>query len=187
MANYFQSTTQQLWLPYTRPPHPIAEELPFDKSSLTVRLKELLLEHYKASAFNNMYWNQTLPKIHGPPVRLMIDPSAAPIAIHIPLPIPLYWLDKVRADLDRDDHLCVIWPVPIGEAVTWCHRMVVCAKQYGKPRCTEDFQALNKYTTRETHHTHTPYKEARLVTPGKLKTIHTSNSISIILVDRVPQ
>ena len=51
----------------------------------------------------------------------------------------------------QDIQLGVIETVPIGEHVTWCLRMVVCAKKNGKPRRTVDFQALNVHATRETH------------------------------------
>ena len=55
---------------------------------------------------------------------------------HSPIPIPLHWQDDVKAGLDRDVRLGVLEPVPIGEPVTWCHRMVICAKKNGTPRRT---------------------------------------------------
>ena len=82
----------------------------------------------------------------------MIDPQAIPTAHHSPIPVLLHWQDEVKAGLDRDVRLGVLEPVPIGEPVTWCHRMVICAKKNGTPR-TIDFQPLNTHATRETHHT----------------------------------
>eukprot|EP00111_Clytia_hemisphaerica_P018819 TCONS_00055643-protein len=67
--------------------------------------------------------------------------------------------------------ITVIEPVPVGEPVTWCHRMVVCAKKDGTPRRTVDFQALNANATRETHHTMSPFHQACLVPSGKKKTV----------------
>lgn len=64
----------------------------------------------------------------------MINEDAEPTAFHSPIPVPIHWLDQVKADLDRDIRLGVIEPVPIGEPVTWCHRMVICAKKNGTPR-----------------------------------------------------
>ena len=78
----------------------------------------------------------------GPPMRFMINPNATPIAHHSPIPVPLHWQDDVNAGLDRDVRLGVLEPVPIGEPVTWCHRMVICAKQNGTPRRTINFQPL---------------------------------------------
>ena len=80
-------------------------------------------------------------------------------------------MDEVKAALDQDVRMGVIRPVPIGEPVSWCHRMVVCAKKNGKLRRTVDFQALNKFAKRETHHTQSPYIQARSVPSDKLKTV----------------
>ena len=44
--------------------------------------------------------------------------------------------------------------------------MVICAKKYGKPRRTVDFQALNKHAFRETHHTQSPFHQARRIPNG---------------------
>ncbi|VDI13988.1 Hypothetical predicted protein, partial [Mytilus galloprovincialis] len=49
--------------------------------------------------------------------------------------------------------------------------MVVCAKKNGKPRRTVDFQPLNVHATRETHHTPSPFHQARSVPNGKRKTV----------------
>ena len=98
----------------------------------------------------------------------MVDPSVEPVAHHNPVPVPLHWQTDVKAGLDQDVSLNVIKPVPLDEPVTWCHRMLVCAKKNGKPHRTVDFQALNLHATRETHHTqrahsikHVPYPVTR--------------------------
>ena len=75
-------------------------------------------------------------------MKHMVDPNAEPVAIHTPVPVPLHWQEEVKRGLDQDVNLGVIEPVPIGEPVTWCHRMVVCAKKTGKPRRTVDLQAV---------------------------------------------
>ena len=107
----------------------------------------------------------------GPPMKLMVDPDAKPVAYHTPVPVPLHWQEAVKAGLDQDVQLGVLEPVPVGEPVTWCHRMVVCAKKNGKPRRTVDLQALNKHATRETHHTQSAFHQARSVPSGKKKTV----------------
>ena len=104
-------------------------------------------------------------------MRLMIDKNAEPVAHHTPIPVPLHWQDKVKAGLDQDVALGVIEPVPVGEPVTWCHRMVICAKKNGQPRRTVDFQALNLHATRETHHTQSPFHQARSIPSNKKKTV----------------
>jgi len=107
--------------------------------------------------------------MNGPPIHLMIDPKAKPAAHHTPVPVHFHCQDEIKAGLDRDVRLKVIEPVPVGEPVTWCHRMVVCSKKNGKPRCTVDFQVLNVHATRETHHTQSPFHQARSVPSGTKK------------------
>ena len=149
------------------------QRLPFDvhDDKDVDALKVWILDYYKSSSFNTCP-HQRLPKMHGPPMRLMIDKNATPPdPWHTPIPVPLYWQDEVKAGLDQDVQLGVIRPVPIGEPVTWCHRMVVCPKKNGRPRRTVDLQELNKFAARETHHTQSPYLQARSVPSGKLKTV----------------
>ena len=152
------------------PPQP-PRKLPFAPTeSNRIKLREFLIDHYRSSTFNTCD-HQPLPLMTGPPMHLMVDPDATPVAHHTPVPVPLHWQDEVKAGLDQDVRLGVLEPVPIGEPVTWCHRMVVCAKKNGKPRRTVDFQPLNAHATRETHHTPSPFHQARLVPHGKKKTV----------------
>uniref|UniRef100_UPI00358E50A7 cingulin-like n=1 Tax=Myxine glutinosa TaxID=7769 RepID=UPI00358E50A7 len=105
-----------------------------------------------------------------------------------PVPVPLHWRDVVKAGIDHDVQLGVLEPVPIGEPITWCHRMVVCAKKNGQPRRTVDFQALNAHATLETHHTPSPFYQARSVPNGKKKTVFDAwngyHSVPICKEDR---
>ena len=151
------------------PPAPTSLPFPATKANRE-KLQQYLLDYYASSTFNTCE-HQTLPLMDSPLMRLMIDPNATPTAHHSPIPVPLHWQDAVKADLDRDVRLGVLEPVPIGEPVTWCHRMVICAKQNGSPRRTIDFQPLNAHATRETHHTQSPFHQARSVPQGKKKTV----------------
>ena len=164
-------TTTGVSMPGKEKPPPIPTSLPYPATETNRdKLQQYLLNHYSSSTFN-VCEHQTLPLMEGPPMRLMIDPEATPTAHHSPIPVPLHWQDDVKAGLDRDVRLGVLEPVPIGEPVTWCHRMVICAKKNGKPRRTIDFQPLNIHATRETHHTQSPFHQARSVPQGKKKTI----------------
>ena len=152
------------------PPAP-PMELPFPATEENrKKLQEYLLEYYKSSSFNTCQ-HQTLPMIEVPPLRLMVDPGAMPVAYHTLVPVPLHWQDDIKAGLDQDVKLGVIELVPIGEPVTWCHHMVICAKKNGKPRRTVDFQPLNKYAVRETHNTQSPFHQARSVPHDKIKSV----------------
>lgn len=153
-----------------RPPPP-PSSLPFPATEANRdRLKQHLLNIYRSSTFN-VCPHQSLPLMEGPPMKLMVDSHATPVAHHNPVPVPLHWHDEVKKGLDRDVQLGVLEPVPIGEPVTWCHRMVVCAKKDGTPRRTVDLQALNRHATRETHHTPSPFHQARSIPPGVKKTV----------------
>ena len=147
----------------TKPPFPVTEEN-------RDKMQQYLIDYYKSSTFNTCE-HQPLPMMKGPLLKLMVDPEAKPVACHTPVPVPLHWRDDVKAGLDQDVRLGVIEPVPVGEPVTWCHRMVVCAKKNGNPRRTVDLQPLNAHATRETHHTQSPFHQARSVPHGKKKTV----------------
>ena len=151
-------------------PPPIPK-MPFEATEANVpKLKKYILEYYASSTFNTCE-HQRLPSMEGPPMSLMIDKDAKPTAYHTPLPIPMHWQEEVKRSIERDVNLGVIEPVPVGEPVTWCHRMVVCSKKNGKPRRTVDMQSLNAYATRETHHTQSPFHQARSVPAGTKKTV----------------
>ncbi|KAL8583505.1 hypothetical protein ACOMHN_056315 [Nucella lapillus] len=152
-----------------KPPPP--PTLPFPATDENrEKLERFLLVYYKSSKFNTCD-KQLLPLMEGPPLHMMVDPDAEPVAFHTPIPVPLHWQDEVKAALDQDVRLGVLEEVPIGEPVTWCHRMVVCAKKNGKLRRTVDFQPLIAHATRETHHTPSPFHQARAVPHNKKKTV----------------
>lgn len=151
------------------PPKPL--KLPVPATGDNVRsLEEYLLNYYKSSTFNTCP-HQLLPLMNAPQLRLYIDDHASPVAHNKPIPVPIHWQDEVKSGLDQDVRLGVLEPVPIGTTVTWCHQMVICAKKDGKPRRTIDFQALNKYAKRETHHTPSPFHQARSIPANKLKSV----------------
>ena len=155
---------------HTLPP-PLPTKLPFPATEENVpKLKDWLLKHYGSSTFNTCE-HQVLPSMEGPPLKLNIDPNAKPIAVHTPIPVPLHWQEEVKAGLDRDVRLGVLEPVPVGEPVTWCHRMVICRKKNSKLRRTVDMQSLNAHSTRETHHTLSPFHQVTLIPKGKKKSV----------------
>lgn len=117
--------------PRRQPPPPIPKALPYPATAEHIdSLTRWLRDYYKSSTFNNCQ-HQPLPKMSGPPMKLMVNDAATPIAAHTPIPVPVHWYDDVKAGLDQDVRLGVIEPVPIGTPVTWCHKMVICAKKSG--------------------------------------------------------
>ena len=53
------------------------------------KLKKFLVETYTSSTFNTCE-HQPLPMMQGPPLKLMIDPKAKPVAFHKPISVPLH-------------------------------------------------------------------------------------------------
>ena len=134
------------------------------------KLKQWLLNHYGASAFN-VCEHQPLPKMAGPPLRLNMDPEALPVAVHKSASVPIHWRDQVKADLDRDVRLGVLEKVPGNTPTTWLSRMVVTAKANGMPRRTVDMQPQNKASVRQTFPVESPFKLASRIPHEKKKSI----------------
>ena len=181
-------TTDECNCPRRSMPPPTPDKLPFPATDDNrERLEKWLVEYYASSSFNTCT-HQSLPLMEGPPLALHVDPSATPVAVHTPIPVPLHWQKEVKAGLDQDVRLGVLEPVPVGEQVTWCHRMVTCRKKSGKPRRTVDLQALNKHCTRETHHTQSPFHQATSVPAGTYKSVFDAwngyHSVPIRVQDR---
>ena len=170
-SSIITDTTQTCDCPRRRQPPKRPTSLPHTATEENrEKLEAWLLEYYKSSTFN-VCDHQPLPKMAGPPLRLMVDPTARPVACHTPIPVPVHWQDEVKAGLDQDVRLGVIEPVPVGTPVTWCHKMVICPKKSGKPRRTVDLQPLNRHAVRETHHTQSPFHQARIIPPHTRKTV----------------
>ena len=104
----------------------------------------------------NICDHQTLPLMSGPPMKLMVDPKTKPVAHYTHVPVPLHGQDDVKAHLDQNVRLSVLEPVSIDGPVTWCHRMVVCAKKKDT-HCRAVFQAFKAHAKSKTHHTQSPF------------------------------
>ena len=130
-------------------------------------LENFILDYWSSSTFN-ICPHQPPPYMSGPPMKLMIDPNAKPVANFRTIPVPIHYEEDVKADLDMDVCLKKIRKVPPNTPVKWCHSMVVTAKKDNKPRRTVDFQALNKHASREVHQTPSPFHMARSV-PHNMK------------------
>ena len=168
------------------PPRPTSLPFPATEANRG-RLEQYLRDLYGASTFN-VCEHQPLPMMSGPPLSLNIDPAATPKPHHTPIAIPIHWQDEGKAGLDRDVRLGILEQVPLGTPDTWCHRMVICTKKNGSHRRTIDFQQLNQHATRETHHTQSPFHQARAVPAHTKKTIFDAwngyHSVALTEADR---
>ena len=72
---------------------PRREECPpppkYDPNLSTSDLRKLLIQHYKASAFNRCT-RQTLPMMKGEPLPIPTRKDVKPVAVHTPVAIPLH-------------------------------------------------------------------------------------------------
>ena len=146
-------------LPTTIPYEPIEEN--------KERLKDWILEHYAASAFN-VCPHQPLQSMKGPVMNIAFREDYTPVAVHRPIPVPHHWKKAVKEGLDKDVELGIIEPVQTGTPTKWCSRMVIMPKEDGSPRRTVDLQELNAATYRETHHTPPPFHQVSAV-PTQMK------------------
>lgn len=152
--------------PPGRPPR-----LPFTPSMENRdEMKAWLVDRYSSSTLNTCP-HQPLPAMSGPPMAIRVEEHTIPTVTRRPPNVPVHWQDEVAKQLDRDVALGVIERVPPNTPVTWLHNMVVTAKHDGSPRRTIDLQPLNRHSTRETHHTVPPAKQARSIPPGVFKTV----------------
>jgi len=152
-------------------PPPRPANLPFTPNEEnTSKMRDWLLTRYASSTFNKCT-HQKLPKMTGPPIKLNVDPEATPSAVHTPAPIPIHWRNIVKNQLDEDVRLGVIEKVEPNTPNTWCHRAIWTRKPDGSPRRVVDFQALNKHCIRDTHHTVSPFHQARSIPPCTYRTV----------------
>ena len=151
---------------------PLPEKLPFPATEENRgKLEQWIHDYYASSALNNCE-HQELEAMSGPPLDIIIEEGAVPVAHHTPIPVAHHWKKEVKEGLDRDVRLGVIEEVPAGTPTTWCARMVVAPKaKTGKPRRTVDLQAVNKVSLRETHHTDTPHRLVCTIPVKQKKTV----------------
>lgn len=134
------------------------------------KMKAWLLQHFMSSTFNTCP-HRALPCMTGPPIEIHLDPAAKPRTSYKAAPVPAHWHQRVHEDILRDEALGVLERVPYGEAMTWCHRMVITRKHDGSPRRTVDLSPLNRYCYREIHPSETPFHVARRIPRQTWKTV----------------
>ena len=115
-------------------------------------LEEFIRKHYKTSAFNTCK-RQHWPVTAGPPMRIHTPEDAVPMYCRKPTKVPLHFMKEVRAGLESDVLKGVLERVPVGEADTWCSRMVIQPKKNGRARRTVDLAKLSRAGKHESHHT----------------------------------
>ena len=133
-------------------------------------LRRLIIQQYAQSGFNNCRI-QPLRMMRGSPLRLFVDKSVKPVAIHKAEIIPVHLKARVKADLDRDVRLGILEKVDINSPVKWLSRMLVTLKKDGSPRRIIDFKNLNNAIPRQTNITMSPFLCASACPTNKNKSI----------------
>ena len=133
------------------------------------QLESWLLSHFSKSTFD--ITSKPLPQMSGKPQKFHLVENALPYAAHSPIPIPHHWKEEIKTQLETDVEMGILQKVPVGEPTEWCMRMVVVAKKDGKPRRTVDFQPINKFCLRETHHTPPPFDIVSNIPQHTYKTV----------------
>jgi hypothetical protein len=131
-------------------------------------LEESIKEYYKTSAFN-LCKRQHWPVTAGPPMKIHTAPDAVPNYHRKPTRVPLHFREEVRAGLEADVKKRIRERVPVGEADTWCSRMVIQPKKNGRAKKTVDLLGLSKVGRHESHHTRSAAEIAKSVLAGKVK------------------
>ena len=147
------------------PPPPDTPPCPITPENIPI-IEKWFLEAYAASGFNTCS-HQPLPLMAGLLlIRIHVKPNATPVAIHRPSTIPAHWEDQVRVELEQDIELGVLERVPSNTPTTWCSCMHVIGKKSGNPRRVIDLRAVNAATSRQTHATEAPFKQAMSIPPN---------------------
>jgi hypothetical protein len=131
-------------------------------------LEEVIKNHFSAGAFNTckrQHWLITA----GPPMKIHTPPDAPRVYCRRPTKVPLHFREEVKAGLEADVKKRVLERVPVGEADTWCSRMVIQPKKNGRARRTVDPSGLSKAGRHESHHTRSAAEIVKTVPAGKLK------------------
>ena len=100
-----------------------------------------------------------------PPLCIHVKDGIQPTAVHKASTIPAHWVEQVRQELEQDIKLGVLERVPSNTPTTWCSRMHVVSKKNGNPRRVVDLRAVNLATSRQTHITEPPFRQAMSVPP----------------------
>ena len=133
-------------------------------------MRNWLLHYYSSSTFNTCS-HQALPKMAGLHVEIHLKNDVTPVARHKTISVAIHWQGQVHSNLLHAELLGVIEGVQFGEAVEWCHDMVVTRKHNGSPRQTVDLSLLSKYWKRETHDAKSPFHLARRIPRNTWKTV----------------
>ena len=95
--------------------------------------EEYIREHYKTSSFNTCK-RQHWPVTAKPPMKIHTPADTVPTYCRKSTRLPLHFGEEVKAGFEADVKKGVLERIPVGEADTWCSRMVIQPKKMRGPR-----------------------------------------------------
>ena len=107
--DYLGPRTMDCGCPVRKLPPGLPKRLPLEPAPENrERIQEWIKQRYAALRFN-VCGRQQLPLIEGiPPLDIHIDPEVRPVAVAKAFTVLVHWVEKVKADLERDLALGVI-------------------------------------------------------------------------------
>ena len=137
------------------------------------------VEDYKMKfllAYKDVFDDSQLKPMKGPKMHIELEENAIPAKRYKAYSIPYHFEAKVKSELDSIESKGIIEKVPVGEAIEWCHPMIVIPKkQSSEPRLTVDLRQLNKFVKRPLYPSKIPREEVAKI-PKNMRFFTTLDS-----------
>ena len=130
-------------------PDPPKTDIPMTENNIP-RLKQLILDHYGSSAFNQCE-NQLVSTMEDtPPMKIFIPADYKPYTAVNAAPVPLHAQGQVKAMITKQVKMGIIKPIGLNDpSFKGCSRMVIVRKANGEPRGTVDLKRFNSVVPRQ--------------------------------------
>ena len=121
------------------------------------------------SGFNNCRIQPLKMMYTDKPLKLFVDPSVKPVAIHMATIIPIHLEACVKAYLDRDVLLGILEKVDVNSSVKWLSHMIVTMNKDRLPRIIINYKRRNDVISHQTNITQSSFMCASACPPKKKK------------------
>ena len=114
-----------------------------------------------------VFQDTPLRAMKGPAMHIELQEDAVPCKCYHVRTIPFHWREAVEQQLNSMVEDDIIEKVPVGEAFTWCHPVVIVPKKgTHEPRITVDLTGVNKYVMRLAYPTRMPREVVASIPPN---------------------
>ena len=87
-------------------------------------------------------------------VKLDVDQTAVPV-VQPPWKVPQAMVEPLKKEIERMEHLKVVWKLGINEAIDWCHNLVLVRKPNGSLHVCLDPRTINNTLRLNVHNSRT--------------------------------